>query len=375
MSRFLRQPLKVLVVDSGGFTPPYDFALTKALVDSGVHARLILPGEKREVWQDPDGAPRRKARPELLEKLRRPLLYVRTLFETVRVARTWRPDVIHLQWLPIPLAEWLLLTLVPAGTLKFYTMHNVASDHEPSNGMRGWCKKATINRFDRIIVHSRHSFNALAADLQAKAAVIPHGVLDYYRSLVTINREEHDGMVKLLFIGSIKSYKGLDVLVEALPALAAQTSGKPWKLTVAGLPNYPIEEIQDRVKALDMDGRVEWILRHLSEREIANLLCGAHIVVLPYRDIDQSGVLLAAVGMRRAVVATNVGGFAEIIRSPRHGALVEPNDPESLASALAKMVEDGAWRAEIEEQMDLLSRDELSWTKVAALTREQYANV
>ena len=96
--------------------------------------------------------------------------------------------------------------------------------------------------------------------------------------------------------------------------------------------------------SLGIQNRVEWNLRFIPEREVAALFRSATVVALPYLEIDQSGVLMTAIGFERPIVATRIGGIPETIQDGVHGALVEPGDVAGLAEALGRMLGDPAAR-------------------------------
>jgi glycosyltransferase involved in cell wall biosynthesis len=203
--------------------------------------------------------------------------------------------------------------------------------------------------------------------------VIPHGAFDYYSEFVgAADVRGPDSRVHLVFAGSIKSYKGLDVLVESLPTLAAATPNGAWHLTIAGQPGIPIAPLAKTIRDYGLGENVTWSLRHQSERELGRLLGAADVVVLPYREIDQSGVLLAAVGVKRPVVATRVGAFPELLRHETHGLLVSPEDPLELGRALARLVVDSPLRTYCQGQMQHLASGELNWATIGHKTLNLY---
>ncbi len=366
----------VVIVDGGGFSPPYDFALVSALCATNVNATLAMPTHTLRAWQDPDAIPMAdsSAVQRTARKLATAAAYVARLAKIATSAALSRTDLVHVQWLPVPLLDRRFLQALRGRVPLVYTMHNTSNFHEPDHGLRNSGKRDAYKLFDRIIVHSEYSRQSALKSGVARAdqlRVIPHGAFEYYRSLVTAPRAP-DGPVQLLFAGSIKYYKGLDVLIEALPRLAAHTPAGSWQLTIAGHPGFPVDALRARVREYGVETSVGWSLRHQTERELANHLEACHAVVLPYREIDQSGVLLAAVGMHRTVVASSVGAFPEILRDGEHGLLVPHSDPKALAEALIRVVTDAQLRARGEAGMRELAETSLHWSTVAAQTAALY---
>jgi glycosyltransferase involved in cell wall biosynthesis len=133
-----------------------------------------------------------------------------------------------------------------------------------------------------------------------------------------------------LFLGLIRPYKGVDVLLQAL-TLADQgwhavIAGETWGDLSAALPG--------QAKRLGVNDRVHFRLGWVPQEQIDDYLAAADIVVLPYYSCSQSGVATLALGRGRPVMTTRVGGLPEIIQDGVNGLLVERGDAEGLAAAL-----------------------------------------
>ncbi len=368
--------MKILMLDGAGFSPPYDLSLTRALVHAGAEVRLVMPDSVRAEWEDVDALP--SPAPSKLGKaigrISKAAAHARLLSKLERAVSEWRPDVVHLQWLPLPLLDVRFLRAVKGKAKLVHTMHNTSLFHGTSAGVQGWGLREAWSMFEQIVVHSEYSRRAAmesGAAREGQLRVIPHGAFDYYRGLAP-DVLRATAPVRLLFAGSIKPYKGLDLLVESLATLAEQTPVGSWHLVVAGHPGYDLEKMQQRVRTMNLDAHVTWTLRHQTERELGALLHDAHVIVLPYREIDQSGVLLAAVGVQRPVVATSVGAFPELLVHGEHGLLVPPNEPQPFGAALATMVLDAGLRSRCEHGMYQLAQGSLNWNQIAHATLDMY---
>jgi glycosyltransferase involved in cell wall biosynthesis len=84
---------------------------------------------------------------------------------------------------------------------------------------------------------------------------------------------------------------------------------------------------------------VRWLTRFVSDAELAALFRAADLAVLPYREIDQSGVLYTALAFGTPVLLSAVGGFPEVARTGA-GELVAPGDPDALAAGLGALLRD-----------------------------------
>lgn len=374
--------MRVLMVDAGGFSPPYDYALTGALRDSGVDVSLMEPAETRAMWQDPDAFPDRAPVTGLrwMRQVRKGAAHALNMAMLLRRVEREQPDLVHFQWLPLPVVDSVVLKRLSRRLPIVFTMHNTSLFHgSASSGLQGWKAEDAYKAFDRIIVHSQFGKRSALSTGRAtpnRIVCIPHGAFSHYAQLSSPDNIDRTGPTQLLFVGSIKPYKGLDTLVRALH-VAAQTlpANRSVRLVVAGNPAMPMGPITDLAKSLGVESLIDWKLRHLSERELAVNLARCDAVVLPYREIDQSGVLLAAVAMHRAVIASNIGGIPEVIHDGINGRLVPAGDYHALGGALSEVASSKAFRMRCESAMKQLADGELSWSSVAARTIALYRSI
>ena len=135
-----------------------------------------------------------------------------------------------------------------------------------------------------------------------------------------------------LFLGLIRPYKGVDLLLEAVAQLPADSD---WTLIVAGEAWGDLgADIERRAREKDLANRVRMRLGWVPEGEVPALLAAADLVVLPYRAGSQSAVAPMALAAGVPVLSTRVGGLPELVRDGVDGVLVEPGSAEALAEAL-----------------------------------------
>ena len=139
-----------------------------------------------------------------------------------------------------------------------------------------------------------------------------------------------DGTVRLLSFGRLLPYKGLDLLAEALGMLGPRAG-----VTVRVVGSGPESATLDALRALP---GVAVENRWVPEDEIGALLGWSDALVLPYREVSQSGVAAAAIAAGRRVLATRVGGLAEQLTDAPGAILCEP-DAASLMAGLRGLID------------------------------------
>jgi glycosyltransferase involved in cell wall biosynthesis len=168
----------------------------------------------------------------------------------------------------------------------------------------------------------------------------------------------------ILFFGLLRSYKGLDVLLDAFRDIDGA------ELWIVGLPVLPLEELQAR--ASGSRGRVRFIPRFVEDDEVPALFRRADVVALPYRQIDQSGVVHVALAFGKPLVLSRVGGFTELGEEHDAALLVEPGDVDGLRAALQGLIDDPAARERLGAAAAAAAGRHLSWDAAAARTLEIY---
>jgi glycosyltransferase involved in cell wall biosynthesis len=372
--------VRVVVVDPQAYTPPYDDELCRALAAAGAEVELLTAHFTHGAAPAPDGYLRHELFGPPLSGLleRRPTSRVRVplklgghatgLARLVRRVRSRRPDVVHWQWAPLPALDLRALRAAgrSAGATVF-TAHDVLP-RRSRNAAPLWAE--LYGSCDRVIVHGAASRDRLLVEVGGIApdriVVIPHALL--HAGSETAPPPEPTEP-RILFFGLIRPDKGLDVLIEALPAVAARVPDV--RLEVVGSPRMPMEPLRRRATALGLDGRISWDLRFVPDADVPGVLAGARVVALPYRWIEGSGVFATALARGVPPVVTSVGTFPELCAEYDLGDPVPPDDPAALAVELVRALTDPARRARAIAGMER-ARAELTWERTARLTLDTY---
>lgn len=218
------------------------------------------------------------------------------------------------------------------------TVHNIL----PHDKHTRWMKYLywMIYRLPHVLlVHTPETAKALIQEFgvsASKIVVMEHGANDAVevsaltpqQARQSLGFEPHDQV--LLFFGGVAPYKGLDLLLDALK------EHPDIKLLVAGrCPSSDYgNAMRARLKNLVHNRQAIWKDGYLDETEISTVFAASNAVVLPYKHIDQSGVLLLALTLGTPLIATKVGSFNTFV-TPTTGILVDPPNSKALAAGIA----------------------------------------
>lgn len=290
--------------------------------------------------------------------------------------RTGSSKILHFQLSQRPFFILLLLCLIKLISKNkiVVTSHNVFS-HEK----KAWESKiyrAIYKMADRIIVHSRHSKKIMQEYFNLKPEkieVMPHGNYMFFNEKLEINKNELIAQGNILFFGYIREYKGLLYLIRALAKVKQKLPQA--KLFIVGKPVESFAKYQEKIDSLGLNDSVEKKLEYIPFAQVKEYFNRANVVVLPYLDISQSGILQLAFGFGKPVVVTNVGGLPEAVEEGRNGFVVEPKDSDELAEKIIMILKDKNLQKKMGEYALNLARTIYSWDEIARKTINIYESL
>jgi glycosyltransferase involved in cell wall biosynthesis len=356
----------VQVVDPSAFTPPYDHALCAALARAGAKVELVTSRfAYGEVPRGEGYATRdffyRRALGDAGSRTRRAAKLAQHATDMLRYARHARAaDIVHFQWLTV---QPLDVHLLPGARPIVLTAHDVLPREPRAGQLRA--QRRLYERAGAVIVHSRHGAERLyeLGVHPAKVFTIPHGAFAHLTQQAQ-ERPLPDELAAVerpvvLCFGLIRPYKGIDVLLEAWRGI------EDAELWIVGLPKVDLAPL----RAAAPPG-VRFVPRFVADEEIPAFFRRADLVVLPYREIDQSGVLFTALAFGAPLLLSAVGGFPEVAATGA-AELVPSGDAGALHDALARLLADPAARVRLAAAAREAAAGAYSWDRIA----EQHLHV
>jgi glycosyltransferase involved in cell wall biosynthesis len=312
----------------------------------------------------------------------------------IRYTAHSKPRVLHILWngrFDFFDRTFLMLYYKLRGKKVAFTAHNV-------NQARRDGKDSLLNRVtlkmqyrlcDHIFVHTQKMKDELCKDFRVAedAVTVIRYPMNYAlpdTELTPAEAKHRLGLDKdekaILFFGKIRPYKGIEHLVAAFKLLSANSPEK-YRLIIAGEPNRGakeyLHEIQQSAQTDLNEGQVILRFQFIPDEQMELYFKGADVLVLPYNEIFQSGILFLSYSFGLPVVATDVGSFREDIIEGRTGFLCKPGDPADLAKAIEMYFASDLFKSLKIFRLELkdYAHTNHSWDAVAALTCKAYARM
>lgn len=373
---------------------PYAFGLAMALISKGIFLDVVGGNEvdSPELHVTPNlrflnfrGSQRQNDK--FAKKLSKLLVYYARL---VRYAARSKPRILHILWNnKFELFDRTILMLCYKMLRKklALTAHNVNKARRDGNDslLNRLTLRIQYHLCDHIFVHTGKMKDELCQDFgvsEKSVTVIRHPINNAFPDTDLTPSEAkqklslRDDEKAILFFGRIRPYKGIELLLAAFRLLVAKHPN--YRLILAGEPKKGSEayrkEIQQTVEKDFRPGQIILKIQFIPDDEMELYLKAADVMVLPYKEIFQSGVLFLAYSFGLPVVATDVGSFREEIAEGSTGFLCRPGDVMDLTGTLEKYFASDLYRdlrtrrSEIREYAQAVH----SWNAVGDLTRKAY---
>lgn len=277
-------------------------------------------------------------------------------------------DILHLQWLPfleICSIEKLILNIIKVVSPKtkiVLTVHNLYPHNSSDIQKKNYRKRFNnIQKFiDKFILHLNVSRSVFCNDFSvdvARTRVIPHGIFE--PKGVTIKPHKREKKLNLIMYGNQSYYKGTDILVDALAKLPQEYKGKVHTLIVGKISPIYLSTLKRKSKDLD----ILFIPEFVTDENLYRYINESDVIVLPYREISQSGVLLLALSFKRNLIVSDLPSFKETLNGLDEDIFFENGSASSLGEKLEKIL------MEKQEEKHMTEYEKLekkySWSEIA----------
>lgn len=396
LTRSRTAPEIAVALLTGGADKPYAFGLATALIGLGIGMDLVGNDEldcpefrcHRHVRslnlrgsQRPDAG--------FVKKVARVAKYYARL---IRYAASAKPKVFHILWNNrFEAFDRTVLMLYYKCLRKklVLTAHNVNVGRRDSTDtlLNRLTLRIQYRLADHVFVHTAKMKSELTEEFEvhgSKVSVIPFGINNSVpNTLLTAGEAKRrlgirDDERTVLFFGNIAPYKGLEHLASAFRQLVRRRDN--YRLIIAGRPKRcerywtAIKEVlHEEVR----NGQVLLKVEFIPDCDVETYFKAADVLVLPYRYIYQSGVLLLSYSFGLPVLAANVGSLKDDIIEGETGFVFKPEDSIDLAAVVERYFGSGLYMDLERRRQEIrnYAMERHSWDAVARLTLSVYAGL
>lgn len=279
------------------------------------------------------------------------------------------PEIIHF----VDNHPWYLFLLKPFKDKKFFMTQHDITPHlgEPIKGkITSHVNRVLHKKVEKVCVLGymlREDLIRLYHVPREKISVYLMGDFSFYLKWKKKNITEDSNTI--LFFGRILDYKGLDVLLKAMPLLVKKNP--QIKLIVAG--EGDIAPYSKLINNIDKRN-IEVVHRYIPEQEVPQFFQRSSIIVMPYRDASSSGIVPIAYVFKKALICSDVGALHEFVDHNKTGVLIKPEDSKILANEIFSLLNNPKKRAYIGKNGYNKAMTELSWGSIAKRLSQEYVD-
>jgi len=276
-----------------------------------------------------------------------------------------KPDFIHLTVIHpfiIPIL-YFLKKISPIAV----TIHDVILHSDQNNFILNLTTNIISKLADLNFVHGEKLKLELVRRgiLKSKILSVPHGDYSFFQYIQ--KREVNEQKNTVLFFGRILQYKGIEYLIQAEPLISSKLPDL--KIIIAGEGDFSSYK-----KKIVNENNFEIINEYIQDELVSELFQRASVVVLPYTEASQSGVVPIAYAFKKPVIVTDVGSLPECVINGITGFVIPSNNCEFLADSIVKVLTDDNLKSAMGNAGYTFMKDNMSWANIARKTVEEYGN-
>ena len=255
--------------------------------------------------------------------------------KTAKFIKAQKPDAVVFHWWQpfFSPAYNSILKKIKNTTKRIFICHNVRP-HEESK-IDSLLSRQVFNNVDRFIVHSEEDKVNLL-EMYPDAVIVKnfHPVYDMFEN-GSENRAQNGNEKKppfnILFFGYVRKYKGLKYLLNAMPKILNEVDVR---LTIAGEFYDEKKPYMDLIQKHGISNKINVIDKYIPNEDVQKYFMNSDLVVIPYNNATQSGIVQISYAFGVPVVVTRVGGLPEVVRDGETGYIVEPGSSSAVADAV-----------------------------------------
>jgi D-inositol-3-phosphate glycosyltransferase len=352
----------------------FDFEKPDSFKVSNIMFRTASILSKRISWFN-----RETKLPSIVRRIIKMFEYPVNIAEIISAAIIRKIDIVHFQ--SVNLIEIIAVIAFRMVNRKVvFTIHNVMPRHQKLCFYHKFLYRIMYYLCHEIIIHSekgREEIVDLYGVCIQKISVIPHGDYKFFLPEKQLSAEEAKSILGLgienrtiLFFGAIRENKGLKSILLAIPYIKEQIPDV--RLMIVGEPIDNYNFYKTVIDETHIRNEVFEKLDYVPNEDVALYFSAGDLIVLPYHEITQSGILQIAYAFGKPVVATDLGGFREAVENGQNGYLVPLNNIQLLAERCIEILADKEKKIRMGAYSRFLSDTRFSWDSIADKTIEVY---
>lgn len=294
---------------------------------------------------------------------------------TAKAINSYAPDILIVAyWMPFMAVALSRVCKKLNKNIKIVGLVHNAMPHE-----RSWFDKPLAMMFfkqcDAFVTMSEGvQLKLQSLGLQVPILALEHPIYDHYpakidQSLALSQLGLKTGKKTLLFFGLIRSYKGLDILIEAMGLL-----DDSYQLIIAGECYGPFSSYEQLIDLSKNKSNIKVLEHYIPDEMVSTLFSASDVLVLPYRSATQSGVIAVAYQLETPMIATNVGSLGSTVADSATGVVVSDVNAEAVAKGIETFFADEDYKTRYIQQL-AKEKARLSWSSFTNAVKPFISNL
>ena len=342
--------------------------IVKAFNFKRQYPEFLFPGKTQFVTADDEAVP---VESESLLDTANPFSYI----STYKTIRDWEPDLLIVRyWMSYFAPSLGYITRKMKRHCKVISILDNVIPHEPRFFDTPLTRYFLKGSTGSVTLCEAVSRDLLEISPDARYTVIQHPLYSHFGEKKDRKEAERklglaSGKKNILFFGLIRTYKGLDILLEAFNLLT-----EDYQLIIAGEPYGSFDKYQKIIDKSSGKERIFKNLKYIKDSEVTDYFSAADLAVLPYRSATQSGISSVSYHFEVPMIVTDVGGLKETIGDRGTGIVAAEGTPECISNEIIRYFND----PEIKEgciSAIRVEKERLSWKTFAQRLEEFYSQL